>query len=151
MAFVSIAGAEPSRIIFNDGSTINAEVISLQDGVYTLSSESLGEMIVPADQINSIISTNMQPAQITPGNDIPGGDQINAQINAMTGKILSDPQLMQSMTDLMNDPEVQKILSDPAVMNAVNSGDIQTLMNNPKLMELMNNPNINSLINQMNQ
>jgi len=55
--------AEPAEINLRDGSVIRAEVISLQDGLYTLKSETLGTIVIEKSQISSIKMGTGDPAR----------------------------------------------------------------------------------------
>ena len=134
------AHAAPVQYVeFSDGSRLRAEVISLDKGTYTLRSESLGEMRIPADRINSISTEELAGTAATPGLSN------QAQINSLRESLLQDPNATAKIQSLQNDPLVQDILSDEAVMRAINSGDLETLINDPKFKALMEHSTVREI------
>jgi len=120
---------EIREIELNDGSVLYGEVVSLKEGVYTLKMSSLGTVKIEDSKIRAIrIKT---PTKTT-----------KEQIQAMQQLMLSDKEIINMLTSLNNDPDVQKILEDPAIMKAIKLGDLETLMSNPKFMKLLSNPTI---------
>jgi hypothetical protein len=115
-------------IQLTDGSKLRAEVVSLNNEIYTLRSATLGEMQIPADSVDSISAT-------------APSEQAASTASAASGPSLGD--VRRSLVE--NDPLVQDIINDPATMRAISSGDLSTLMNNPKIKALMENPAIRDL------
>jgi len=134
-------------VALKDGSVISGELISLQDGVYTVSSGSLGTVRIDESKIQAIrygsqaIST--EPIQPT------GGARSGVEMQAIQNAIVSDGQIMSLILSMQNDPDVQEVLSDPDIMNAVLSGDLDTLKSNPKFMKLINHPTIRVIRNKV--
>ena len=126
-----VHAAPVQYIEFSDGSRVRAEVISLDEGVYTLRSEMLGEMRIPADRIKSISTRELAGTAAAPGLST------QAQINSMRESLLQDPNALAKIQSLQNDPLVKEILSDEAAMRAINSGDLETLSNDPRFKALM--------------
>ena len=56
LASSGLFAAELQRIILQDGSSVNAEVLSLNNGVYTLKSPALGKFTVSASEVQAIQS-----------------------------------------------------------------------------------------------
>jgi len=134
-------------VALKDGSVITGELISLQDGVYTVSSGSLGTVRIDESKIRAIRygsqTINTEPVQTT------GGARSGAEMQAIQNAIVSDGQIMSLILSMQNDPGVQEVLSDPEIMNAVLSGDIDTLKSNPKFMKLINHPTIRKIRNKV--
>jgi len=126
-----VHAAPVQYIEFSDGSRVRAEVISLDEGVYTLRSEMLGEMRIPADRIKSISTQELAGTAAAPG--LP----TQAQINSMRESLLQNPNTLAKIQSLQNDPLVKEILGDEAAMRAINSGDLETLINDPRFKALM--------------
>ena len=126
-----VHAAPVQYIEFSDGSRVRAEVISLDEGVYTLRSEMLGEMRIPADRIKSISTRELAGTAAAPGLST------QAQINSMRESLLQNPNALAKIQSLQNDPLVKEILSDEAAMRAINSGDLETLSNDPRFKALM--------------
>ena len=134
------AHAVPVQYIeFGDGSRVRAEVISLDEGVYTLRSETLGEMRIPADRIKSISTQELASTAAAPGSSM------QAQINSMRESLLQNPNALAKIQSLQNDPLVKEILSDEATMRAINSGDLETLINDPKFNALMEHSTVREI------
>jgi hypothetical protein len=136
----ALTHAAPVQYIdFNDGSRVRAEVISLDEGVYTLRSEMLGEMRIPADRIKSISSQELANTAAAP--DL----STQAQVNSIREALIQDPNAMANIQSLQNDPLVTDILNDEAVMRAINSGDLETLINDPKFKALMEHSTVREI------
>jgi len=131
--------APVQHIEFSDGSRVRAEVISLDKGIYTLRSETLGELRVPADRIRSISTRELAGTAAAPGSPT------QAQINSMSESLLQNPNTMAKIQSLQNDPLIMDILSDETVMRAINSGDLEALANNPKFKALMENSTVREI------
>jgi hypothetical protein len=63
--------------------------------------------------------------------------------------LLSDPQMMQDISALGQEPAVQAVLSDPQLMQDIQAGNISALYNNPKFLQLMNNTKIQAIQRQV--
>ncbi len=132
---------EPSAISLTDGNTLFGEVVAFDNGVYTVRTDSLGTVRIPASKI----------ASIRPGMDNKGLDSIRAvdplvpPVEALGQKMMSDQEIMNIIYSLANDPEFQAILADTAVMSAVAAGDVQALLNNPKFIKLLSNPKVKKI------
>lgn len=144
------AFASPLRDFeMHDGSVLTAELLSLRDGVYTLKSPSLGTIILDAAKVRAIRS---HTGTDTPsGPEFPPPSAVNVQIQRLQQVIQSDPVLMQRITALLEDPEVQMVLADPAVMQAVQAYDLATLLAHPKVMQLLNHPAIRDISKRLSQ
>ncbi|MFT4563928.1 MAG: hypothetical protein ACI9BW_003689 [Gammaproteobacteria bacterium] len=123
-----------------DGSKLRAEVVSLNNEIYTVRSDALGEIQIPANNVESISAT----ARV---------DSATSRASAATGPVLDNvrrslvenPDSMGKINQLQNDPLVQEIINDPVTMRAISSGDLSALINNPKIKALMENPTIRDL------
>lgn len=149
--------AEPAEINLRDGSVIRAEVISLQDGLYTLKSETLGTIIIEQSRISSIKMGSGDPAgkqggtpsSITPNVAPQTAPDITAQINTMREAMMGDQSIMNKLSSLTNYPDVMRAAQDPEIMKDVVSGDVTALMSNDKFMQLLNNPTIQEIIKKV--
>jgi len=77
-------------------------------------------------------------AQQTSGN-------VKGETQALQQQMLSDPEIMNMIQSLQNDPDFQQILQDPEIMKAVSSGDIAALMANQKFMRILNNKTVHDI------
>ena len=150
--------AEPAEINLSDGSVIRAEVISLQDGLYTLKSETLGTITIEQSRISSIKMGSGDPEGrhgSTPSSITPNVAQqtavpnITAQINTMREAMMGDQSTMKKLSSLINDPDVMRAAQDPEIMKHIASGDVTALMSNDKFMQLLNNPTIQEIIKEV--
>lgn len=133
LAFSALANDSLSQIELTDGSTITAQVISIQADVYTVRSQTLGTIQLDASQIRSI---QLQP---TPTHNAL------SDIQALQGLIMSDHDLMQKVLDLQDDPQVQRILQNSEITQAAQAGDLNTLMANPEFKKLLENQSIQAI------
>jgi hypothetical protein len=159
--------AEPIRTIeLHDGSVISGEIISFANGVYTIESSSLGILEIedakirvirspatelvpstpqpaqPAPQPNSLQQLN--PALLPPTTTMGGSD-----LQSLQGLIMNNPETLNSVMSLQNDPDFQSILQDPEIMNAVMSGNFNILLSNPKFMKLLEHQQVKEIQKQL--
>jgi hypothetical protein len=133
----------------HDGSVLTAEILSLRGGVYTLKSPSLGTITLDAAKVRAIRSHTV--IDTPPAPELPPPSAVNAQIQQLQQVIQGDPALMQLLTSLLADPEIQSVLTDPAVMQAVQANDLSTLMAHPKVMQLLNHPTMRDISKRLTQ
>jgi hypothetical protein len=131
---------EVREIELIDGSVVSGEVLSLNNGIYTVKSDSLGIVKLEESKVHTIRSKSPS-MNATPGqsSSSPG------QIQSLQQKMMSDKETMGLIQSLQNDPEFKKILEDPDVMKAVNAGDVAALSANPKFMKLLNNATVQEI------
>jgi hypothetical protein len=132
---------ELREIELTDGSVLSGEILSLNNGVFTIRTRTLGVITIAESKVRTI---REQPVagEAAAG---PGSGGLSAQARAMQGKMMSDQEIMGLILSLQDDPEFQKILADPEVMGAVSAGDITALTANPRFMQLMNNPTVKKI------
>ncbi len=65
---------------------------------------------------------------------------------AMEQAIKKDANLMESIKDLAQDPQVLDTLADPRIKDALMRQDIEYLKNNEKFLKFMENPTIKKII-----
>jgi len=148
--FTSISSADTSQrnIILKDGSIIKGTITKMENGVYTVVSDRLGEMQINDQDIANIQSGN-DPVLV--GDTSSNSQNIQSsnlknQVQAMQGTILNDPEIMNDIMGLMDDPEIQTLLSDKAFVSDVTSMDQNKIQNNDKVQNLMNNPKMQKLL-----
>jgi len=130
------SAAEIKEIELADGSVITGEVLSLNSGVYTIRTGSLGTIKIDDAKVRTIRPLGTQSSRQSG----QAGD-----IKSLQNKLMSDQEVMGMIESLKDDPQFKKILEDPEVMNAVNSGDTASLMANPKFLQLLQNPTIRDI------
>jgi hypothetical protein len=133
-----VGAADMRQIELTDGSIVNAEVVSLSQGVYTVKSETLGTIKLPESKIRSI---RTQAAGRS--TDIPGKQADD--MRSLQDKMMSDREIMSLVRSLGEDPQFRKILEDPAVMKAVEEGNIAALMANPQFLKLLDNATVQDI------
>jgi len=129
---------ETRHIDLNDGSTITGEVLSLNNGIYTIKSPSLGTMKIEESRIRAIRSGSASPAAA-------GAGASPEDRAALQEKMLRDKDVLNMIQSLQNDPDFQKIMENPEIMKAVQAGDIATLQANPEFMKLLNNATVRDI------
>jgi hypothetical protein len=139
---------EPSlaaTVTLKDGTVIRGEVKSLQDGVYTVQSESAGTLHIRSDQIRSIDEAEQRPtaSAASPSGTPPSGA---SAVDAAKSLISQDPNLLTAVLGLQSEPEVIAALADPVVAKAIADGNYAALATNPKIVALMQNPKVRAII-----
>jgi hypothetical protein len=142
------AAVAEQKIILGDGSEIRGEVVSMQNGVYTVRNSALGTVRIESQNIRSI-------------NTVGGGDNGSgeasisptspdaAAIQSIKSSIVGNAGLMSNMMKLQQDPAMRAVLADEEVMRAVQNLDLQSLARNPKIKALMNSPEMKSITSQV--
>jgi len=142
-----------ATIVLHDGTVIHGDVKSLQDGVYTIETASVGTLHVRAGDVRSIdADTKPQtaPAAGSPAAGSPAaGSSPGAALDAAKAGIVADPKLLATVLALQNDPTVLAVLSDPEVTKAIAAGDYDALMSNPKIIALTQNPKVREIIDAL--
>jgi hypothetical protein len=142
---------EVKEVELSDGTVISGEIVSLNNGVYTIKSESLGTTKLSESEVRTIRKKGSSRVSgdrnASPQN--PNSVDANAQAQSLQQKMMNDKEVMDKIHSLENDPEFQKILEDPEVMRAVNSGDVAALMANPQFLKLMNNRTVQEITNKV--
>ncbi|MBU0995262.1 MAG: hypothetical protein KJ737_22425 [Proteobacteria bacterium] len=147
--FVAQASADRSgEFILNDGSKIVGKVISLDNGIYKIRSDTLGMISIEESKIRSFNYNGGEPQAQENGQGINSGlpDTIQGiDVRAIENNILENENILQMVMALQNDPAIQSIINDPNLKNAIETGDINALMNNPAFLELLNNTRIKEI------
>jgi hypothetical protein len=127
--------------VLKDGSRIRGEIISVENGLYRIESDSMGTILLGGNQIQSIISAEESGSQSAEGS--------LSQLQSIQSTIMSNPGIMGSIVELQNDPQMQAVLADPEVMKAIQSFDFEALARNPRIKALMNNPSVKRIQGEM--
>jgi len=72
-----------------------------------------------------------------------------AVANNQREKIAEEKEIMELITILRNDPEMQAVLNDPAAMNAVIFMDMNFIENDPRMKKLRNNPRMREILKKL--
>jgi hypothetical protein len=130
-----------SRIELVDGTVINGDLLSMANGRYVIQSATLGHIELPQSKIRSI-----EPVA---GNSAHSSEKPDFQ--AIQQQIVASPELMQLVTAMMSDPQIQAAINDPEFMRLILSGDVDALKSDPRILKLMANPSMQAIIGKMQQ
>lgn len=149
----SLGSADTSQrnIVLKDGSNIKGTVTKMENGVYTVVSDRLGEIQINDQDIANIQSGN-NPVLVSDTSSNSQNIQssnLKNQVQAMQGTILNDPEMMKDIMGLMDDPEIQTLLSDKTFISDVTSMDPNKIQGNDKMQSLMNNPKMQKLLEKV--
>ena len=135
--------SEPVQIQLTDGSMISGAIISFREGVYTLQSGSLGTIKIDESQIKLIRMDSHGTAPFQPANASNGS--VDNTIQTLQKSMSQNPQIMEMIQTLQNDPEIQSLIQDKDIMEAVTAGDINSLMSDPEFIKIFENPSIQQI------
>ena len=155
------AGETAREIELTDGSVIRAEVVSMSNGMYRLRSDALGEIEVPEQRIKTIRSPEAKTATARMEGEPARESSVPAEALSTPAPASSaedlqqtlqqDPEAMEKILTLQNDPLVQSILNDAGTMRAIEAGDLGALLNDPKIRALMSHPTVQGLSGKYRQ
>ncbi len=162
---LSVAALSPAfaedlkRITLKDGSVIRGELISFDKGLYTVKTENLGQLLLSEANVVSVVNESLAPqAQAVPqAPNVPqqaaasGG--FSSQVSAVQNQIMSNPQTMQAIAMMAEDPEIMAMMSDPAFVQqltaALSGNNLEGVAKDPRVLKLMANPKMQALIQQI--
>lgn len=147
-AVLSFYAVAESEIVLRDGSRIRGEVLSMQNGLYSIRTESMGTIQLGSRQIQSITSLGVPVPGDSPMADTSASSK--AAVDSIKSGIVNNPGVLSIIMALQNDPQMKAILADPEIMQAVQNLDLQALGNNPKIKALMNNAQVKRIQGSMN-
>jgi len=134
-----------SRFELMDGSVIQGEILSFSKGVYRINSDMLGTISLPEEKIRAIKPAHESGSQIENSRQ-PGGSAGAQKIDQMQDLLLSNPETVQLIDQLRDNPSVQRILQDEELMKAIAEGNLNRLGEDPKIKALMNDQTIGKII-----
>jgi len=150
-ALLSLASgvlASPT-IELKDGSRIQGEIQSLENGVYTVLSPSIGTVHVAQSSIVRIVyGGDVANAAVSPGKSSAHDDAVTHDVQQQVTRLAQDPATMQSIMSLQSDPQIQAILNDPVIIKAIQEGDYMSLLGNAKIQALESNEHLKQLLQQ---
>jgi hypothetical protein len=148
LGFASDAPASPT-IELKDGSRIEGEIQSIDSGVYTVISPSIGTVHVAQSNIVRIVYGGDTPSAADSSGKSSAHDKVSTgDIQQLQTRLAQDPATMQSIMSLQSDPQIQAILSDPAIVKAIQEGDYISLLGNAKIQALESNEHLKQLLQQ---
>lgn len=146
-----IVGANAEQIELVDGSKIQGRVLSMNNGSYTIETQSMGVITLRQDQVRSISQGGASvpaPASSSLADQAVQAGQ--SAVQSLQSAMTSNEGVMASIMQLQSDPDMQAVLQDPEVMQAIQSMDFETLRNHPKIKKLMNNSKVRSIQGRVN-
>jgi hypothetical protein len=163
VSFLSLASitsaSELREITLDDGSYIVGEIISVENGSYTIKTKSLGTLTLGSRQVKSVTrlggSTGSPAATATADmkgastNSISSGS-VASSVQQIQSSITSNTSLMSAIMQMQSNPEMQAVLSDPALMQAIQSFDIEEIQNHPKIIRLMQSQEMQQIQSNVN-
>lgn len=144
---LSCSGLASPTIELKDGSHIQGDVQSIERGVYTIKSSSLGTVRIPQENVAKIVYDGSSNRD----NSANLADETTRQVVQIQQRLAQDPDAMKEVMNLQSDPQIQAILNDPAIMQAVEKGDFMSLLGNDKIKALENNARVRQLLEQQGQ
>lgn len=152
LGLVVTASVPGSPIIkLKDGSQIQGDIESIQDGQYTVVSPSLGTVHIAQANIVQISYDGGGESRDRAATEATGSDQLSSQAQQLQAQLAQDPKAMKSILSLQNNPQIQALLNDPQIMQAIQRGDYASLLNNPKIQALDNDPQLKSVLRELEQ
>ena len=140
LGFATCALAAPT-IELKDGSRIQGEIRSVENGVYTVQSPSIGTVHVAQSNIVRIVYEGSAPRAAN-------SSETSGQILQLQAQLAQDPEALKSIMSLQSDPQIMAILNDPAIVRAIQEGDYMSLIDNPKIKALESNAQLQQLLKQ---
>jgi hypothetical protein len=145
---VSFADQSQQVITLKDGSQIKGELSGIDNGVYTVKTPIIGDVHVAASDVASITNGN-GPVAALQNQASPSMPNMDQQISASQKQLMSNPESMATLQEMMQDPEIMKALQDPALVQAITSHDYAAVQSNPQIKKLMSNPKMQALLQKL--
>ena len=146
---IGFADQTQQVITLKDGSQIKGELAGIDNGVYTVKTPIIGDVHVAAGDVASITNANAAAALPTAALPAASAPNMDAQIAASQKQLMSNPQSMATLQEMMQDPEIMQALQDPALVQAVTSHDYAAVQSNPGVQKLMGNPKMKALLQKL--
>ena len=136
-------------IELKDGSRIEGEIESVENGVYTVLSPSIGTVhVAQANIVRIVYSGDVANAAASPDKSPARDAALANKIQQQQARLAQDPAAMQSIMSLQSDPQIQAVLNDPVIAKAIQEGDYASLLGNAKIQALESNEHLKQLLQQ---
>ena len=147
-----------------DGTILRGEVVEMNNNTYRVRTSSVGDVLIPADQVATIVrdsaasAGNWQPqthqgrnapAQSAPRAGNPSHEQEQENINARVQSMMMNEDFLGKVMSLSQSEDWMEVMSDPEIMALIESLDYEALMNNDKMQRLMNSQETKSLFEDL--
>ena len=143
-------------ITLKDGTVLKGHLIKIVDDLYVIETLHMGEVRVNVADLANIttegsgFSQNSYPASgNSAGMEKTAGPL--AQVSQLQQQLFADPEIQASVKDLMQDPEVLKILTSGNFLQDAMSLDPHKIQNNESTKKLMENPKIQEIMQKITQ
>ena len=155
---------QPQQVItLKNGSQIVGELVSLNNGVYTIKAPIIGNVQAAASDVVNIANSRPGNGTVPPGSNNPGqgysnptspsqsGDipDLNQKIAEEQKQLMSNPESVSILMQMAQDPEIAQLLQDPALVQAVTHHDLQAVESNPRIKQLMDNPKVKEFLKRL--
>ena len=147
-SLIPFGSGSAATVVLKDGAVIHGEIETLQDGVYTVETDSLGTVRVRKEDVRTIDHSRGPTMESSVGPSPSGSSPSPAELQALQSRLMQSPNLFSMIQALQSDPEVQAVLADPEVMSAMASGDYAKLMNHPKIIALTDNAKVREIVEE---
>ncbi len=137
-------------ILLTDGSVIKGQVVGASENNFVIKTQTMGTVTVEQSRVREISregSGTTSSSQHFGQTSASLGAGNSQQFEQMQSALMSNPKIIQAIQDLLNDPEVIKLLEDPELAGAIQNGaDPMSLMSNPAFMKIMSHPKIQAAV-----
>ena len=82
-------------------------------------------------------SSETESAEPGQQGQLSGSEQEQQRIKALQEKMMGDPETVEWIGELKNDPSMQEILKDEELLRAIELGDLSRVRQDPKIQALM--------------
>jgi len=148
------------KITLKDGTILKGNVIGFEDDAYIVETRHIGKVKIHSVNLKSIVEINKTPwesnypsnqtgASVNSALDVSQNLSSMGSINQLHADLMKDPQINASMQEMINDPELFKLLMNKNLMDAALSMDPQKIQSNPEVQELLKNPKMQKLMEQI--
>lgn len=145
-------GVQATPIIeLKDGSRIQGDIQSVQNGDYTIVSPSIGTVHIAQSNIVRISYDGGVESRDRAPTEATGNDQRSIEAQQLQAQLVQDPEAMKSILSLQADPQIQALLNDPQIMQAIARGDYTSLLDNPKIQALDKDPQLKQVLRELGQ
>ena len=140
----------PEQIItLKDGSQIKGKLVGINNGTYTIQVPVVGDVHASIADVISV-TNDIAPTPATgPTQRSGNAPNYDQQIAANQKQLMSDPESMELLHQMMQDPQIMKLLQDPSLIKAVTSRDYGSVQNNPSVQKLLNTPQMQAILQKL--
>lgn len=117
-----------------DGTIIRGKIISKDNGVYQVQTDSLGVLTFSESEVLGDETAADGPAQ-------------GFNPDEMKARLTQNPQFMSEVQNLSQDASIIQIVSDKSLLDAIAKRDYQAVANNPNFKKFTSNPAVQKLVN----